>query len=326
MILDTLVAPFPYFGGKRHVADMVWDLLGDVDAYVEPFAGSAAVLLGRPNPLPKREILNDLDGWITNLWRAVREAPDDVIRNARGPITELDLHARAAWLKERNTPELVSWLEGDPEHFDAKAAGWWLYATIGSIGGGTRPGPWVQRDGLLQKVVGGQDGITRSIPHISRGRAGLKHLDETIPSLQERMKNVIITCGDWKRPLSKSLRYYSSVGVFLDPPYESRSRTVDGLSLYASDGHDVSREVREWCRTAPSGWRVVLCGYDNEHDELLDANWRKVDPPKAVSSGYNVSDLNSRRDRLWASPSCMAERTSQQLDFDALSADERKLS
>ena len=44
----TLAAPFPYFGGKSRVSALVWDIFGDVPNYVEPFAGSAAVLLGRP--------------------------------------------------------------------------------------------------------------------------------------------------------------------------------------------------------------------------------------------------------------------------------------
>ena len=46
---DRLTAPFPYFGGKAKVADIVWQALGDVNAYIEPFFGSGAVLLNRPN-------------------------------------------------------------------------------------------------------------------------------------------------------------------------------------------------------------------------------------------------------------------------------------
>ena len=42
-----LKAPFVWFGGKRRVADLVWSALGDVDQYVEPFAGSLAVRLAR---------------------------------------------------------------------------------------------------------------------------------------------------------------------------------------------------------------------------------------------------------------------------------------
>ena len=43
-----------------------------------------------------------------------------------GEMTEIDYHARLAWLQERRTPDLVAWLEGDPEAHDARAAGWWL--------------------------------------------------------------------------------------------------------------------------------------------------------------------------------------------------------
>lgn len=48
---DTwLRAPFPWYGGKRRVADDVWQYLGtDCGRYVEPFAGSLGVLLGRPS-------------------------------------------------------------------------------------------------------------------------------------------------------------------------------------------------------------------------------------------------------------------------------------
>lgn len=37
-----LVAPFPWFGGKSRAADVVWQALGNVDNYVEPFAGLRA--------------------------------------------------------------------------------------------------------------------------------------------------------------------------------------------------------------------------------------------------------------------------------------------
>ena len=41
-------APFPWFGGKSRVAADVWARFGETPNYVEPFAGSMAVLLGRP--------------------------------------------------------------------------------------------------------------------------------------------------------------------------------------------------------------------------------------------------------------------------------------
>ena len=46
--MSVVPAPFPYFGGKSRIAHLVWERFGDVPNYVEPFAGSLAVLLGRP--------------------------------------------------------------------------------------------------------------------------------------------------------------------------------------------------------------------------------------------------------------------------------------
>ena len=69
-----LKAPFPWFGGKSRVAAQVWERFGDVPNYVEPFAGSLAVLLGRPTAAGT-ETVNDLDCYLANFWRAVAADP-----------------------------------------------------------------------------------------------------------------------------------------------------------------------------------------------------------------------------------------------------------
>lgn len=69
----VLEAPFPWFGGKRVVAPWVWSAMGDVDNYVEPFAGSLAVLLHRPPRHRRRaETVNDADHFLANFWRAIQ--------------------------------------------------------------------------------------------------------------------------------------------------------------------------------------------------------------------------------------------------------------
>ena len=40
--------PWPWYGGKADAAPATWEAMGDVAHYVEPFAGSLAVLLRRP--------------------------------------------------------------------------------------------------------------------------------------------------------------------------------------------------------------------------------------------------------------------------------------
>ena len=173
-----IAAPFPYFGGKRRAAPRIWQALGDPSGYVEPFAGSAAVLLARPTFTGRRvETLNDADGWLVNTWRAIQLSPAEVAQHAWGPVTEIDYHARLAWLQQRRTPDLVAWMEGDPEAHDAKAAGWWLYVVACGIGDPFGPGPWRVVDGHLRKLPhlgdAGQ-GVNRKLPHLGDAGQGVK--------------------------------------------------------------------------------------------------------------------------------------------------------
>jgi len=77
----TLKAPFPWFGGKSAIARAVWRRFGVVKNYVEPFFGSGAMLLNRPDWRPGVrlvETVNDADGLLAN-FTAV-EAQLQVIR------------------------------------------------------------------------------------------------------------------------------------------------------------------------------------------------------------------------------------------------------
>jgi site-specific DNA-adenine methylase len=128
-----LKAPFPWFGGKSRVSHLVWNAFGDVANYVEPFAGSLAVLLGRPHT-PRIETVNDLDCYLANFWRAVKYSPEEVAKWADWPVNEIDLHARHRWLVAQ--AEFRERMRGDPEYFDARVAGWWVWGICQWIGGG----------------------------------------------------------------------------------------------------------------------------------------------------------------------------------------------
>ncbi len=128
-------APFPWFGGKRRVADVVWRAFGtDCPNYIEPFAGSLAVLLARPGGPGKIETVNDRDRYLANFWRAVSADPIAVAEAADWPVNEADLHARHKWLV--NQVEFRERMHTDPDFFDVKIAGWWVWGLCQWIGGG----------------------------------------------------------------------------------------------------------------------------------------------------------------------------------------------
>lgn len=116
--VSALRAPFPYFGSKYDVADVVWEHLGDVANYVEPFAGSLACLLARPRP-GKVETANDYSGLVVNFWRAVQADPVSVARFADEPIHEASLHGWHRLLVESAEGLRESIVE-DPRWFDAE--------------------------------------------------------------------------------------------------------------------------------------------------------------------------------------------------------------
>ena len=131
--MTRLKAPFPFFGGKSKIADEVWSRYGVVERYIEPFGGSFIVLLSNPYPA-NMEIVCDKNGFICNFYRAVRSDPDQTAYYADYPTIHQDLAARHRWLKQWGM-ERSAQLSEDPEYFDSKAAGWWVWGMSLWIGG-----------------------------------------------------------------------------------------------------------------------------------------------------------------------------------------------
>ena len=340
-VSDKLKAPFPYFGGKAAVADVVWRAFGmDVRHYIEPFFGSGAVLLARPLPFEGYETVNDKDGMVSNFWRALQHDPDGVARYADWPLNENDLHARHYWLVSHKE-SLQERLEGDPEFYDVKAAGWWVWGMSCWIGGNwcAGGGPWRSVDGRLVRVGG--DGVNRKrpllptgagihaachtgvgvkrcLPHISHpgsiitygyGLSGEERVQALIArfrALADRLRDVRVCCGDWKRVCGcDSLLYDKSpTAIFLDPPYSTyhRDQSIYAVEMTTAD------EVREWAIAHGNDprLRIALCGYEGEHK--MPPTWR-VYAWKANGGygnhGNKRGKANCYRERIWFSPHCL---------------------
>ena len=87
--MKVIKAPFPYFGGKSTIAAAVWQRLGRPKQYIEPFCGSAAMLLAAPSPA-SLEVVGDANGFIANFWRAVKHQPDKVAEWSDYPVSHID--------------------------------------------------------------------------------------------------------------------------------------------------------------------------------------------------------------------------------------------
>jgi len=319
---EYLVAPFPWFGGKRRVADIVWQYFGDdVKNYVEPFFGSGAVLLGAPWPADRIETVNDKDGFVCNFWRAIKHAPKEVAKWADWPVNENDLHARHVWLREHRE-QLSHRLEGDPDYYDAKIAGWWVWGISCWIGGNwcaeKRTGPWmIDRDEegcrMLVKNQGeiGEEkiGVNRSKIHLSDSGCGvhrkLVNVYDWFSFLSDRLRRVRVCCGDWIRVLGPSATFRHGVtAVFLDPPYSMDIRD----DVYSVDSPGISDAVRQWAIENGNNplLRIALCGYEDEHQMPPDwtcYSWR-------AHGGYGLQGEgegreNREKERIWFSPHCL---------------------
>lgn len=138
-----LKAPFPYFGGKRRVAPLVWPRIGDVANLIIPFFGSGGEFWGGlpwlfERPHAHRIVtINDADCYVANFWRAIQAEPTSVAEHADWPVNEADLHSRHRWLVlSQSSAEFRERMRREPEYYDTKIAGWWCWGICCWIGAG----------------------------------------------------------------------------------------------------------------------------------------------------------------------------------------------
>lgn len=254
--VSRLKPVFPYFGKKQRIASVIWGRLGNPAHYAEPFLGSAAVLLARPQPGP-HEIVNDKDQYIANFWRAIQRDPEKTAHWADCPINHCEMEARHKWLcwhvRKREHQERM---RDDPDYYDARIAGYWVYVQSLWIGAGVCAGVWYGRGDSRSKGRGVHGGDVHKIPHIAnrqgitaletgargsnvhltrprianrQGITSLSSVSSVFAALSERLRRVMVLCGDWSTCL-KPFQWgrLTSAAVFLDPPYAMNIAAAGG--------------------------------------------------------------------------------------------------
>ena len=327
-----LLAPYPYFGGKRAIAGAVWARFGIVENYVEPFFGSGAMLLSRPT-VAGLETVNDFDGYIANFWRAVRADSAGVAYYVDWPTDENDLFARHLWLIAQRGV-MTERLHADPDWYDVKVAGWWCWGACNWIGTGwcSGDGPW-QVDGdtvrqlphvgnagrgvnrQLPHVGDAGQGVNRQLPHVGDAGQGVQtdgqcevwsaHLAAMMGKLSDRLRRVRVACGDWSRVCTSSVTdRHGLTAIFLDPPY------AEGAMEYSAGGNAdaaITNDVRAWCieNGGNAQLRIAFCGYE---PLSMPKGWTSLRwvAPKGYQNVKNAE--NRKREIIWFSPYCLNPR------------------
>ena len=245
MARQTLRPPFEYYGGKTHLAPKIAALLPPHDHYVEPFAGSLAVLLAKE---PSRaETVNDLDGDLVAFWRVLRDRPEELERVCALTPHSVEEFVAAADRVDCDELEVarrvfVVLTQGREHSMKKRDAGGWRRRVNQSVG-----------------VVLPRD---------------LKSKAARITAAAERIANVSIENAD---ALDVIRRYgrEPSVCIYADPPYLGDTRGNGGGYGIDQKEDEFHQAFADACNEAKAS--VVISGYDSPLYEELFEGWHRAE-------------------------------------------------
>ena len=308
-------APFPWFGGKSRAAELVWRHFGDVGNYVEPFAGSLAVLLARPHA-PRIETVNDADAYLANFWRALQADPEAVAEFADWPVSEVDLQARHRWLTEQ--PDFRAKMGTDPDFYNAKIAGWWVWGISQWIGAG-----WCSRPEWIGRAQGGKAhsrGVNGSANLRLNGKMGVHSAASWAGKLDGMNKRPVINRGG--RGISKlpmmnrgdvsRLQPVRKIRTPENPDWQHRPQLTNEMGVHAKNLPGVAL-VSWMCALADRLRRVRVCCGDWSRIVRPSCTWKLgggqltgvfLDPPYSHTMRdnrlYSVEEDVAAEVREWA--------------------------
>src|SRR6266545_1170370 len=232
-----VLPPFAYYGGKTSLAERIVELLPPHRHYVEPFAGSLAVLLAKP-PAPF-ETVNDLDQHLMTFWRVLRDRGDDLAR-----VCWLTPHARAEHTACQATAGQLDETGTLDELEVARRV--WVMLTQGR-GGTLRTTGWRHFQNPALR------GPTAMPDYLAA------YVERMTPAV-ERLRGVSLEC----RPALDVIRDYGrhpAVCIYADPPYlgTTRSSRQYRVEMSHASEHEQLASALRGCTAA-----VVLSGYDSD--------------------------------------------------------------
>ena len=239
---------FGYHGGKGRYAAWILENLPEAECYVEPFAGSAAVLFAKPRS--RVEVLNDLDTEIWAFLTALRDFPDELERACRlTPYSRHEFRTVRQHIDELGCTDIV---ERARRFFVIVSQG---FAAVPSTKGWSRPEPDLSEALKASRLI------------------------DRFQACAARLMTVHLECLD---ALEVLRRYDSAKTVFfIDPPYLWSTRSWAGgqrrkqdyrVEMMTDDEHEQLLEVVSELEAG-----MVLAGRRSPLYDAALRDWRRVD-------------------------------------------------
>lgn len=246
----------PWFGSKRTMAARIIAELGRHRAYIEPFAGSMAVLIGkRPCAV---EVVNDLHGELINLARVLRD-----------PILAPLFHRRIRrWsLHDGVMTDAKAVLASSTDSVD-RAVAYYAMSWLGLNGySGTLKETGRVNTAVRYTLLGGGDPATR----FESARKSAHWHGQRLRQADVRSEDAIA--------LIERLKDVRGQVIYADPPYLKKG------AKYQHDFADADHERLALALRSKTHTRVVVSYYDDPRLDDLYPGWTKVDCTMSKSLG-----------------------------------------
>ena len=231
-------SPIVYYGGKGHLATRISEILPMNKAYIEPFAGSAAILLAR-EPV-KYEVLNDLNHDVYNFWRVLRDMPqalEDGLVNTP--------YSKEEYLFCRD--------DENPPNDVEKARRFFVHANLAFGASTAKVGFSSGSFGRSNKALVFHNKVDR-----------LNEVADRLRYVEVENMDAIKLIGRWNKP---------DVAMYLDPPYLLTTRV--SKEDYATDNGSLAFHEQLIDTLMDFQGDAVLSGYPNTLYDTL--GWRRQD-------------------------------------------------
>ncbi len=260
--VSGLVPPLKWHGGKHYLAGRIVAMMPPHTHYVEPYAGGLAVLIAK-NPDGVSEVVNDIDGRLTNFWQVLQ---DQAMFAEFHRLVEAIPFSEVEWQQARHAfavfrPPL------DRDEMVRNAARFFVLC----------------RQSLAGRMKGFAS-LSRSRTRRSMNEQASAWITavDGLPAVHARLRRVVVLC----RPALEMLRSEDSDATlfYLDPPYLDETRSAPDVYSFEMSRADHC-ELLEVVRSVRG--KVMLSGYPSTLYDSALVGWGRhaFDLPNNAATG-----------------------------------------